>query len=71
MLIPVVSLIDGVLDQQDKLGLTRPEIEIMCGNLLEGRHGPDGNDASGLLTGHGHPSACPGRGSARDGRGPE
>lgn len=30
------SFIDGVLDQQDKLGLTRPEIQIMCGNLLEG-----------------------------------
>ena len=30
------SFLDGVLDQQDKLKLTRDEIDIMCGNLLEG-----------------------------------
>jgi cytochrome P450 len=30
------SFIDGVLNQQHKLNLSRPEIEIMCGNLLEG-----------------------------------
>ncbi|KAJ5150462.1 cytochrome P450 [Penicillium coprophilum] len=30
------SFIDGVLDQQDKLQLAKTEIEIMCGNLLEG-----------------------------------
>ncbi|KAL4784752.1 cytochrome P450 2D18 [Aspergillus varians] len=30
------SFLDGVLDQQEKLKLTRTEIEIMCGNLLEG-----------------------------------
>ncbi|RYP10658.1 hypothetical protein DL765_008040 [Monosporascus sp. GIB2] len=30
------SFLDNVLDQQDKLQLTKSEIEIMCGNLLEG-----------------------------------
>ncbi|KAK4222718.1 cytochrome P450 [Podospora fimiseda] len=30
------SFLDGVLDQQEKLGLTRDEINVMCGNLLEG-----------------------------------
>ncbi|KAL2862208.1 cytochrome P450 [Aspergillus lucknowensis] len=30
------SFLDGVLDQNEKLGLARTEIEIMCGNLLEG-----------------------------------
>jgi cytochrome P450 len=30
------SFLDGVLDRQDKLQLTRNEINIMCGNLLEG-----------------------------------
>ena len=32
----VNSFIDGILDQQDKLQLGRDEIDIMCGNLLEG-----------------------------------
>lgn len=30
------TFLDGVLDRQDKLQLTREEIDIMCGNLLEG-----------------------------------
>ena len=30
------SFLDGLLDQQDKLGLRRDQIDIMCGNLLEG-----------------------------------
>ena len=30
------SFLDGVLDEQEKLGLGRGQIEIMCGNLLEG-----------------------------------
>lgn len=30
------SFLDGVLDQQEKLQLSRNEIDIMCGNLLEG-----------------------------------
>ncbi|KAI3322745.1 cytochrome P450 2D18 [Xylariaceae sp. AK1471] len=30
------SFLDGVLDQQDDLGLSRHEIDVMCGNLLEG-----------------------------------
>jgi hypothetical protein len=30
------SFLDGVLDQQDTLQLSRNEIDIMCGNLLEG-----------------------------------
>lgn len=30
------SFLDGVLDQQEKLQLSRHEIEVMCGNLLEG-----------------------------------
>ncbi|KAJ5952079.1 uncharacterized protein N7479_010492 [Penicillium vulpinum] len=30
------TFLDGVLDQQEKLKLTREEINIMCGNLLEG-----------------------------------
>ncbi|KAL3459598.1 cytochrome P450 2D18 [Aspergillus heterothallicus] len=30
------SFIDGVLNQQHRLNLSRAEIEIMCGNLLEG-----------------------------------
>ncbi|KAI1377149.1 cytochrome P450 2D18 [Hypoxylon crocopeplum] len=30
------SFLDAVLDQQDDLGLSRDEIDVMCGNLLEG-----------------------------------
>ncbi|RFU78522.1 cytochrome p450 [Trichoderma arundinaceum] len=30
------TFLDGVFDRQDKLQLTRNEIDIMCGNLLEG-----------------------------------
>ena len=30
------SFLDGILDQQDELRLRRDEIDIMCGNLLEG-----------------------------------
>ena len=30
------SFLDGVFDQQEKLELTRNEIDVMCGNLLEG-----------------------------------
>lgn len=30
------SFLDHVLDQQEKLKLTRNEIDVMCGNLLEG-----------------------------------
>ncbi|KAI0147396.1 cytochrome P450 2D18 [Xylariaceae sp. FL1272] len=30
------SFLDGVLDQKDEIGLTRDEIDVMCGNLLEG-----------------------------------
>ncbi|KAI2686203.1 hypothetical protein CBS147332_2930 [Penicillium roqueforti] len=30
------TFLDGVLDRQEKLQLTREEIDIMCGNLLEG-----------------------------------
>ncbi len=30
------SFLDGVLDQQAKLQLSRHEIDIMCGNLIEG-----------------------------------
>lgn len=30
------SFLDRVLDQKEKLGLSRDEIVIMCGNLLEG-----------------------------------
>ena len=28
------SFLDGVFDQQEKLGLTRNEIDVMCGNLV-------------------------------------
>ncbi|ROV98480.1 hypothetical protein VPNG_08535 [Cytospora leucostoma] len=34
--IKIKSFLDGVLDQQEKLQLDRHEIDIMCGNLLEG-----------------------------------
>lgn len=30
------TFLDGVLDQQEKLRLSRTEIDIMCGNLVEG-----------------------------------
>ncbi|KAL8786715.1 MAG: hypothetical protein Q9195_008090 [Heterodermia aff. obscurata] len=30
------SFLDGVFDQQEKLELSRNEIDVMCGNLLEG-----------------------------------
>ncbi|KAI1124391.1 cytochrome P450 2D18 [Nemania abortiva] len=30
------SFLDGVLDQQEELGLSREAIDVMCGNLLEG-----------------------------------
>lgn len=30
------SFLDGVLDQQDELRLRRDEVDIMCGDLLEG-----------------------------------
>lgn len=30
------SFLDGVFDQEDKLQMRRDEIDIMCGNLLEG-----------------------------------
>ncbi|KAK0615700.1 cytochrome P450 [Bombardia bombarda] len=30
------TFLDGVLDQQEKLRLTQNEIEVMCGNLMEG-----------------------------------
>ena len=38
------TFLDGVLDQNDKLDLNREEINIMCGNLLEG-----GTDTTGTL----------------------
>ncbi|KAK8108236.1 uncharacterized protein PG998_010249 [Apiospora kogelbergensis] len=38
------TFLDGVLDQNDKLGLSREEIDVMCGNLLEG-----GTDTTGTL----------------------
>ncbi|KAL9619846.1 MAG: hypothetical protein Q9160_005586 [Pyrenula sp. 1 TL-2023] len=38
------TFLDGVLDQNEKLGLSREELNIMCGNLLEG-----GTDTTGTL----------------------
>lgn len=42
---PRETFIDGVLDQQDNLQLTRHEIDLMVGNLLEG-----GSDTSSIMT---------------------
>lgn len=39
------TYLDGVLDQQEKLQLTRHEIDLMVGNLLEG-----GSDTSSIMT---------------------
>lgn len=39
------TYLDGILDQQEKLQLTRHEIDLMVGNLLEG-----GSDTSSIMT---------------------
>lgn len=39
------TYLDGILDQQEKLQLTRHEIDLMIGNLLEG-----GSDTSSIMT---------------------